>query len=109
MYRVGYELYGCNGEIFSNFSCGIDYRGDYCEYDNPCRPDLNRCMHGGVCNIILNEAGVPADARCECALGLYNFIFYSIIISTISPILCMKHIFFSHEMLHFCTYLTIVK
>ena len=49
------------------FSCGDNYRGTYCEYENPCRPELGRCLNGGECNILMDESGI--DAQCECALG----------------------------------------
>ena len=49
------------------FSCGARYMGTYCEYDNPCRPELGRCLHGGRCNIIVKDAGI--DAECQCAIG----------------------------------------
>ena len=54
---------------FLYFSCGDSYRGTYCEYENPCRKELRRCLNGGKCNILIEEAGI--DAECECPLGTY--------------------------------------
>lgn len=50
------------------FSCGDDYRGEYCQYDNPCSRMLSRCLNGATCRIV-ESLGGGIDARCDCALG----------------------------------------
>ena len=49
------------------FSCGGSYRGDFCQYDNPCRNDLNRCVNGGTCQVL--ESLTSIGFTCACPLG----------------------------------------
>jgi hypothetical protein len=49
--------------------CGREFKGDHCEYVDPCFPD-NPCRNGGICVIWLDviEDGIPA-VDCSCAEG----------------------------------------
>ena len=49
------------------YSCGSLYRGDYCQYDNPCRHGLNRCINGGRCQVLESISSI--GYTCQCPLG----------------------------------------
>jgi len=52
-------------------SCDEDYRGEYCEFDNPCSPRRQRCLNGGVCRLSESSSGSGVDVTCECPIGVY--------------------------------------
>lgn len=49
------------------FRCGENYVGEFCEDDNPCRPDAHFCENNGTCRIINTADGFKG--RCDCRLG----------------------------------------
>jgi len=51
-------------------SCsGTAYRGDYCQYDDPCRRrnGVDPCLNAGVCRVMESITGI--GYTCDCPLG----------------------------------------
>ena len=53
-------------------SCGEEFEGEYCEFDNPCSPRRQRCLNGGSCRLSESVDGAGSDARCDCPVGMYS-------------------------------------
>lgn len=53
--------------VNAHFRCGENYVGEYCQDDNPCRPDAHFCENNGTCRIITTADGFKG--RCDCRLG----------------------------------------
>ena len=59
--------------------CTELYRGEYCEFDNPCRDDLNPCQNDADCTILISD-DYGVSSKCTCTLGtattsLYSFVY----------------------------------
>ena len=56
--------------------CTELYRGEYCEFDNPCRDDLNPCLNGADCTILISD-DYGVSSKCTCTLGTATTSLYS--------------------------------